>query len=76
MVGLLCANDQIIAQAVTYAKHKKHKRPTPIPSAGFEAAIPAIRRQQTDFLDSTATAIGHYADNWLFFGIPIIHYNL
>ena len=39
-------------------QHNKHKRRTPMPSAGLEPAIPSIARQQTRALDRTATGIG------------------
>ena len=35
-----------------------HTRPTSMPSAGFETAIPAIQRPQTHALKSMATGIG------------------
>ena len=44
-VGLLRTSDQIVAEAATYTTHNRHKRRTYMPSAGFEAAIPAINRK-------------------------------
>jgi len=44
LVGLLWTSDQLVAVTATYTTHNKHKRPTFIPSAGFESAILAIRR--------------------------------
>jgi hypothetical protein len=42
--------------------HSTHKRQTSIPPAGFEPAIPASERPQTDALDGAATGIGaHFA---------------
>ena len=35
---------QLFAEAAAYATHNKHKRRISIPSAGFESAIPAVRR--------------------------------
>jgi hypothetical protein len=46
-VGLLWTNDQLVAEAATYATHNKHKRRTSVHSVGFEPAIPAIKWQQT-----------------------------
>ena len=34
-----------------------------MPSAGFEPAIPAIKRLQAQALDRTATEIGYYSSN-------------
>jgi len=42
----LCTSDQLVAEASTYTTHNKHKRRTPMPSAGFKSAIPAIERPQ------------------------------
>jgi hypothetical protein len=57
-VGLLWTNDQHVVEAATYTTHKKHKRRTSMPSAGFEPDNPEIQRLQTYALDSTATGIG------------------
>jgi len=50
---------QPVAEAATFTTHNKHTRRIPLPSAGFEAAIPVIKRFQTYALDRTATGIGH-----------------
>jgi hypothetical protein len=50
-------SDQLVAEAATYTTHNKHKRRTYMPSEGFEPAIPAIERSQTNALDGTATGI-------------------
>jgi hypothetical protein len=36
-----------MSKADTYAKHNNHKKQTPVLSAGFEPAIPEVRRLQT-----------------------------
>ena len=51
--------DHPVAEAATYTTHNKHTRRIPLPSAGFEAASPAIKRFQTYTLHRTATGIGH-----------------
>ena len=56
--GLLFTSDQLVAEAANFTTHKKHNRQTSMPSAGFEPAIPAIKRLQTYALDRTATEIG------------------
>jgi hypothetical protein len=38
--------------------HNKHKKRISMPSAGFEPAVPAVRRLQTCALDRTATGVG------------------
>jgi hypothetical protein len=43
-VGLLWTSEQLVAETATYTTHNKHKRKTSMPSAGFEPAIPAIKR--------------------------------
>jgi hypothetical protein len=48
-------SDQLVAEAATYTTCKKQ---TSIPSAGFEPAIPAVRRLQTYASDCTAARIG------------------
>jgi len=58
-VGLLWTSDKLVAEAAAYASHNKYQRRTSMPSAGFESAIPAIKRLLTYALDSTATAIGN-----------------
>jgi hypothetical protein len=57
-VRLLWTNAQPVAEASTYTTHSKHTRRTSIPSAGFEPAIPFIKRLQTYALDVTVTGIG------------------
>lgn len=57
-VGLLQTSDQYITDA--YSTHKKHKRQTSVPSAGFEPTIPAIMQLQTYTLDCTTTRIIPY----------------
>jgi hypothetical protein len=49
---------QLVAETATYTTHNKHTRRTSIPSAGFEPAIPLIKRLQTYALDVKATGIG------------------
>jgi len=46
--------DQVIAKVASYTTQNKHKRNIHA-SAGFELVIPAIKRLQTDAIDSTAT---------------------
>jgi len=50
-------NDQLVAKNASYTTHDKHKRNIHA-AAGFEPVIPAIKRLQTDAIDSTATRIG------------------
>jgi len=57
-VVLLWRSDEHVAVAATYTTHNKHKRRTPMPSAGLESAIPAIERPQIYALDRMATGIG------------------
>ena len=58
-VWVLWANDQLVAEAATYTTQKKEKRRTPMPSVGFEPAIPATKWLQTYYaLNSTITGIG------------------
>ena len=40
--------------------HNTHKRQTSMPPAGFETAIPASERPQTQVLDRADTGIGDY----------------
>jgi hypothetical protein len=40
--------------------HNNQKRQTSMPPAGFEPAIPASERQETDALDAAATGIGFF----------------
>ena len=53
-VGLLLTSDQPEAKTT----HNTHKRHTSMPQAGFETAIPAIERPQTNALNRAATGIG------------------
>ena len=48
------------AQHTTFkcTTHNTHNRQTPMPLGGFETAIPASERPQTDALDLVATGIG------------------
>ena len=46
-------SDQPFAEAATYTRHDKQRRRTSMSSAGFESAIPAIKRLQTYALDRT-----------------------
>ena len=57
-VGLLWTGDQPVAEAATYTTHNKHNGPTSVPLAGFEPAIPTIKRPQTYTLVRRATGIG------------------
>ena len=41
-VGLLYTSDQLVTEAATCTTHNQYKRQTPIPSEGFELAIPTI----------------------------------
>jgi hypothetical protein len=50
-VVLLWKNDQPVAEAATYTIRNKHKSWTSTPSAGFEPAIPAVKRLQTYAVD-------------------------
>ena len=51
-IRILWTSDQLVAEAATYTTHNKR---TSMPSAGFEPAIPATQRLQTDALGRTAT---------------------
>jgi len=46
-VRLLWTSDLLATVAATYTTHNKHKKRTPMPSAGFEPAIPEIKPLQT-----------------------------
>ena len=50
-------SDQLVAENASYTTHN-NTRGTFMPSAGFELVIPAIKRLQTDDIDSTVTRIG------------------
>ena len=39
-VYISATSDQLVAEAATYTTHNKHKRPTSVPSAGLEPAVP------------------------------------
>ena len=54
-------SDQSVAEAATYTSHNKHKRRAPLPPAGFEHAIPGIKRPKTFIFELTATVIGSIA---------------
>jgi hypothetical protein len=70
-------SDQFVAEAATYTTHNKHKRRTYMPSAGFEPAIPAIKRPQTYASDRTATGIGHkHIQLCKFLIVQFIHTNV
>jgi hypothetical protein len=51
-------SDQFVAEATAYRKHNKHKRRVSMPSAGFEPAIPSIKRLRAYALDRKATETG------------------
>jgi hypothetical protein len=57
-VGLLCTNDQHVAEAATYPTHNRRNTQTFILSEGLEPAIPEIERLQTYAVDRTATGVG------------------
>ena len=57
-VGYFWTSDQLIAETATYTTHKQHKGWTPMPSEGFESAIPTIERLQNSTLEFTAIGIG------------------
>jgi hypothetical protein len=51
-------SDQLVAEAATYITYNIRKGQISRPSAGFEPAIPAIKRLQTYAVDPMATWIG------------------
>jgi hypothetical protein len=57
-VGLLWTSDQTRRRGLYLHRTYKHKRQTSMPLAGFEPAIPATKRPQTDVLDRAATEVG------------------
>ena len=57
-VGLLWTRDRPEARELNLTKHNTHKRETDMLLAGFEPAIPASERPQTEALDRAATGIG------------------
>jgi hypothetical protein len=54
-VGLLWTSDQPVAETSTYTG--QHNKQAYLPRAGFEPAIPAAKRPQTNFLDRAAIGI-------------------
>ena len=50
-------SDRHVAKDASYTTQNKHTRNIHA-SAGFEPVIPAIKRLQTDAIDSTATRMG------------------
>jgi hypothetical protein len=50
-------SDQLVAGAATCTKHNRPNRRTPVPTAGFEAAIPAFKCLQIYNSDRTITGI-------------------
>ena len=57
-LGFIWTSDQLVTGAATYTAHDKHNRRTFISSAGFETAIPEIKRLQTYALDRVVTGMG------------------
>jgi hypothetical protein len=53
----LWTSDQLVAEAAAYTTRNEYTRRTSISSAGFEPAIPAIKRLLIYVLDSMATGI-------------------
>jgi hypothetical protein len=51
-------SDQLVAEVAIWIKYKKNTRRKPMPSAGFELAIPEIERLKTDALDHANTGTG------------------
>jgi len=51
-VGFLWTSEQPEAKVATYTTHKTQKRPTSMPPAGFEPAIPASQLPQNHILGS------------------------
>jgi hypothetical protein len=49
-----------VAEVATYTTHNEQNGETSMISAGYEPAIPAIKRPQTYALDGRATGIGVY----------------
>ena len=58
-VGLLWLSDQPDGGTCTYKTLNTHNRQTSVSVAGFESAIPASERPQTDASDRAATGILH-----------------
>jgi hypothetical protein len=59
-VRLLWTSDLLVTVAATYTTHDKHKGRTPMPSAGFEPAIPEIKPLQNYALVRTDSGNGSY----------------
>jgi hypothetical protein len=57
-IRLLATSIQNVSEAATYTTHNQHNKRTSMPSAGFEPAIPKIKRLNTYALDRTAIWIG------------------
>jgi len=55
-------SNQLVAKAATYATHNIRKQRICIPSAGFEPAIPLIKRMPNYALDGRASGIGIKAE--------------
>jgi hypothetical protein len=56
-VGLLCTSDQPDARDLYLTTYNAHNRQTSMPRVGFEPAITAHKRQQTNAVDRAATGI-------------------
>jgi hypothetical protein len=56
-VGFLRTSDQLVAEDATYITHNKHNGRLSVSSAGFQPAIPAIKRLQTFASYCTATGL-------------------
>ena len=56
-VGLLRSSDQLVTEAAIYTTHNKYNSRISMPLAGFEPAIPAMKRLQTYALKRKATGI-------------------
>ena len=73
-IGLPCTSDQLIAEAFTYTTHNKHERRTCVLLAGFEPAVPGIKRPRTQALDYTATGIFFFNKILYIFGVVLSFY--
>jgi hypothetical protein len=69
VVGLPWTSDQFVSETATYAAHNKHKRQTPMSSAGLKPVIPSIKRLKNYALDLMATGIN--SDSMLELIVPI-----
>jgi len=56
-VGFLRTSDQLVAEDATYITHNKHNGRLSVPSAGFQRAIPTIKRLQAFALYRMANGI-------------------